>query len=272
LSAEGLVIEPSASPPVRAIFRPQEAGIGSPLWRENQAQLLPHASCHSVESRFPGRRRIFPIRTLINAEILRFAQDDIPGARARSTAPLTPGGAFRTAFCFERWGLNQAGRSFRGNPTCFKPLSESLLRIYLQRFAAERCEGYPSPPPSFSQSNMLPPLYPECKRNFRRPGQAGPCCISRAYGVARVARVCCAWRCGITAEAYAERGRRPSQGEPRGKTPEGGYSPPLSTLLEREAGAHGYSPPLNPLLAEEGSSKSAAAPQRGELQKLPLLA
>ncbi len=45
--------------------------------------------------------------------ILRFAQDDSPyGARARSTAPLTPCRAWEITFSFERWGIEPGGKIF----------------------------------------------------------------------------------------------------------------------------------------------------------------
>jgi len=114
-------------------------------------------SCHSEESRSPGRRRISAVLPS-NAEILPpdrvGSQDDTATrARARSTAPLTPCGAWDTTFCFERWGLNQAGGLAvaavchrRKGPTCLKPLSESLSRIYLLGVTAGTMRKLPCAP------------------------------------------------------------------------------------------------------------------------------
>jgi len=121
-------------------------------------------------------------------------------ARAPSTAPLTPCGAISPAFCFERWGLTQVGglaataaSHRRFGPTCFKPLSESLERIYLLLFPA----GTNHPPTPFVrprflsdrplpdrlpswQSHMLPNPNPKCKRNFwpPQPTMCAPCTLS----------------------------------------------------------------------------------------------
>jgi len=95
-----------------------------------------------------------------------------PGARARSSAPLTPCGALGPAFSFERWGLNQVGglagaaSHRRKRPTCFKPLFKSLSRIALLNLPLKRCGRSLTPPPSSWQSNILPNPNPKCKRNF----------------------------------------------------------------------------------------------------------
>jgi len=91
---------------------PQKLGLIPPICRGHQTQPLHLLHCHSEEPRFVGRRRISALHGTDTAEILRFAQDDMPAilsARARSTAPLTPCGAWEPTFCFERRGLKQAG-------------------------------------------------------------------------------------------------------------------------------------------------------------------
>jgi hypothetical protein len=138
LSVEGLVIEPSTSLPVRAFgFRlwPPEAGIDSsdlsersnsaPALRECRTSL---SCCHSAES------------------VSRRTQDDIATGTRTLNGSAHCVRSIQPCLCFERRGLNQAGGSFRGIPTCFKPLSESLSRIYLLVFPAGTMRELPCAP------------------------------------------------------------------------------------------------------------------------------
>jgi len=117
------------------LFRPREAGIDSP-------DLSGRSS--SAPRSAPTRRGI------CRAKARRYK---CFRARARSTAPLTPCGAWETTFCFERWGLNQVGGLTvaavchrRKGPTCSNPLSENLSRIYLLGFTAGTMRKLPCAP------------------------------------------------------------------------------------------------------------------------------
>jgi hypothetical protein len=129
-------------------------------------------SCHSEES--VSRRTTKNLRSSCsNAEILPpdriGTQDDIgPRARARSTAPLTPCGAWETTFCFERWGLNQVGGIPEENQNLLAqiPYPKTFRVSTSWDLPPERCGSYLAPPPSCWQSGIVLASSSECKRNI----------------------------------------------------------------------------------------------------------
>lgn len=168
MSAEGLVIDPSTSLPVRAFgFRlwPPEAGVDSsdlsersnsaPALRECRTSL---SCCHSAES------------------VSRRTQDDIATGTRTLNGSAHCVRSIQPCLCFERRGLNQVGgiteenllasspypKAFRVSTSwCFRP---GRPHIHSQ----PQLLGYrplPERLPSW-QSNMLPNPNPKCKRFF----------------------------------------------------------------------------------------------------------
>lgn len=115
------------------LFRPREAGVDSSAVAETSNSAPPVAPLYERRNH----------RCQGSAVVDRRYR-----ARARSAAPLTPCGAFTTAFCFERWGLNQVGGIPEENQNllAFKPLSESLSRIYLLGVTAGTMRKLPCAP------------------------------------------------------------------------------------------------------------------------------